>query len=82
MSDGAARWGDLAPRIMTAAIMLTVGVIEVWLGGWAFVLGVALLAAVMTWELARMLALAGHRLDVDSGWHALGRHQVPPRASG
>lgn len=56
MSEGAARWGDLAPRVVTAVILLTVAVIELWLGGWALVAGVALLAALMTWELARMLA--------------------------
>ncbi|WP_435168042.1 phosphatidate cytidylyltransferase [Falsirhodobacter sp. 1013] len=48
------RWGDLPKRMASAAIMLSVGVVEIWLGGTTFSLLVVLLTGLMTWELARM----------------------------
>ncbi|MGP3696368.1 phosphatidate cytidylyltransferase [Rhodobacter sp. NSM] len=52
------RWGDLRRRMISAAIMLSVGAIEVWLGGVPFALLVILLTGLMLWELARMTAPA------------------------
>ena len=54
MSD-AARWSDLAPRLISAAVMLVLGAVGVWLGGAAFSLGVCALGGLMIWELARMI---------------------------
>ncbi|QUS35450.1 phosphatidate cytidylyltransferase [Falsirhodobacter algicola] len=48
------RWGDLPKRMLSAAIMLLVGVVEVWMGGVTFAWLVILLTGLMTWELARM----------------------------
>ncbi|MWP36625.1 phosphatidate cytidylyltransferase [Rhodobacter sphaeroides] len=50
------RWGDLRRRMISAAIMLSVGAIEVWLGGVPFALLVIALTGLMLWELARMTA--------------------------
>ena len=50
-----ARWNDLAPRVISAAVMLLLGAVAVGLGGAVFAIGVSLLAGLMTWELARMI---------------------------
>ncbi|MCE6953190.1 phosphatidate cytidylyltransferase [Cereibacter sphaeroides] len=52
------RWGDLRRRMISAAIMLAVGGVEVWLGGVPFALMVIALTGLMMWELARMTAPA------------------------
>lgn len=54
--SGAARWTDLAPRLASAAVMVVIGVAELWLGGVFFAAGVWLLGGVMLWELSRMIA--------------------------
>jgi phosphatidate cytidylyltransferase len=51
-----AKWADLAPRVMTAAVLLAIGLAEVWAGGWMFALGILALCGLMIWELSRMLA--------------------------
>ena len=51
-----AKWADLAPRVMTAAVLLAIGLAEVWAGGWVFALGILALCGLMIWELSRMLA--------------------------
>lgn len=53
--SGAARWNDLAPRLISAAVMLIFGAMGVWLGGAVFSLGVCALGGLMIWELARMV---------------------------
>ena len=54
MTLKSAQWGDLKPRVLSAAVMLAVGAIEIWLGGWWFLILITLLTAVMIWELARL----------------------------
>lgn len=54
MSGGA--WGDLGPRLASAAIMAVVGIGAVWAGGVVFLALVAGVCGLMVWELARMLA--------------------------
>lgn len=51
-----ADWGDLRPRVLSAAVMLGIGGVEVWLGGAPFALLVVALTGGMMWELARMTA--------------------------
>ena len=51
----AARWDDLVPRFGVATVMAIITVAVMWVGGWAFRLLIALICAVMIWELARML---------------------------
>lgn len=52
----AGRWGDLAPRLGSAVVMVVLGAGAVWLGGVVFALLVALVCGAMVWELSRMLA--------------------------
>jgi len=52
------RWQDLATRLVSGAAMALVGVAMIALGGLAFRLLAALVAALIVWELARMLAPA------------------------
>lgn len=81
MSQTAAtRWADLRPRLISAAVLLVIGAVEVWLGGWPFLLFIMVLVGAMIWELARLsrpespkLALAigllaALLLFADEGW--------------
>ncbi len=54
-ASGGGRWGDLAPRIGSAIVMLALGAGALWLGGLVFALTIAALAGLMVWELVRML---------------------------
>ena len=60
----AGRWADLRTRILSAIVMLTVGAVEIWLGGTAFAALVIGLTAVMVWELAVMTAPSRQRTPV------------------
>ena len=53
MSDST-QWADLAPRIVSAVLMIVVGVSAVYLGGWPYRGLVWGLCGLMMWELARM----------------------------
>jgi phosphatidate cytidylyltransferase len=46
------RWSDLRPRVISAAVMVAVGSVDVWLGGWPLLISIAVLMGVMIWELA------------------------------
>ena len=48
------RWSDLRPRVISAAVMIAVGTVDVWLGGWPLLISIAVLIGVMIWELARL----------------------------
>lgn len=52
------RWGDLRKRALSAAVMVAVGAVELWLGGPSFRVMVVALAGLMIWELAVMTAPA------------------------
>lgn len=58
MTGAAGRWSDLRTRMTSAAVMLGVGALEIWLGGPSFVVLVVLLSAVMIWELSMLTAPA------------------------
>ncbi len=75
------RWVDLRPRLMSAAVMLAVGAVEIWLGGWPFLVLVGALISLMIWELAAMTGrpqggpvavaialLAAVAIGLDEGW--------------
>tara|TARA_R110002049_G_scaffold10127_1_gene50084 strand:- start:38348 stop:39139 length:792 start_codon:yes stop_codon:yes gene_type:complete len=49
------QWSDLRARMLSAAAMVVVGVLGIWLGGHVFHLLVALICGVMVWELVAML---------------------------
>ena len=57
----AGRWADLKTRVLSAIAMVAVGVVEIWLGGWAFAALIILLTGVMIWELASMTAPSRRR---------------------
>ncbi len=46
------RWSDLRPRVISAAVMVTIGAVDVWLGGWPLLISIAIMIGVMIWELA------------------------------
>lgn len=50
------RWGDLRTRVLSAIVMLVLGIGGIWLGGVAFGALVVVLSALMIWELAVMTA--------------------------
>jgi phosphatidate cytidylyltransferase len=50
------RWADLNVRLASAAVMIALGVIEVYLGGLPFLIGVLLLVAAMIWEVGELTA--------------------------
>lgn len=52
-------FSDLGTRLVTGALLATVGLAAVWLGGWWFTLLVVLLVATLVWELVRMLGGGG-----------------------
>lgn len=53
MSD-AGKWADLAPRVISALVMLVVAGTAIWLGGVWLLLLLALASAAMAWECARL----------------------------
>ena len=47
-------WSDLAPRVMSGVALAAVGAVDLWLGGWPFIVTVAALCGLMSWEGGRM----------------------------
>jgi phosphatidate cytidylyltransferase len=56
---GGPGWSDLPKRLISAALMLLIGGVEIWLGGAPFAALVLLLSSVMMWELATITARGG-----------------------
>ncbi len=50
------RWHDLRTRALSAAVLVAVGGVEIWLGGMTFMLLAVAVSALMLWELARITA--------------------------
>lgn len=83
MIGKAGRWVDLKPRLISAAVMMAVGAVEIWLGGLSFLLLITVLTAIMIWELARITApddqrmalilgvFAAMMLIFDEGWPSI-----------
>ena len=57
----AGRFQDLAPRLLTAVILLIVGGVAIWIGGVVFTLLIAAITGIMLWELATMLRVGPKR---------------------
>ncbi|MFT4959932.1 MAG: phosphatidate cytidylyltransferase [Paracoccaceae bacterium] len=53
--SGPGRWSDLLPRILSAVVMVLVGLGAVVQGGLVFTALISLACGIMVWELARML---------------------------
>ncbi len=62
--SGTGRWGDLAPRILSAIVMLAAGGGAVWAGGAVFALLAVACCGLMMWELARMTKGQGYDASV------------------
>jgi len=50
----AARWADLKVRVASAAVLITLGLVEIYLGGGFFRVALVAMVALMVWELARL----------------------------
>ncbi len=61
MTDASGRWDDLATRMGTSAVIAAVGLLIVRVGGIAFLVMVALVCALLIWELVQILK-AGSRM--------------------
>lgn len=66
-SSDPGRWSDLAARVASGAVMVVVGFAAVWIGGVVFNAFVAILCAVMVWELARMLTPENRQIALQLG---------------
>ncbi|ABV93238.1 phosphatidate cytidylyltransferase [Dinoroseobacter shibae DFL 12 = DSM 16493] len=51
-----ASFEDLLPRLASAVVMVLVGVVAIWYGGYLFLFLLAAVVGAMVWELARMVA--------------------------
>lgn len=58
-APGARRFADLGPRIASALVLAAIALLDVWLGGGWLVALAAIAAALMLWELHRMVTRAG-----------------------
>jgi len=83
------RWGDLRKRVISAVVLLSLGAVEVWLGGIPFLLLVTLITTLMIWELGNMTlppglwpvvaaGLAALALLADEGWPSIPAWTVFP----
>lgn len=52
------KWMDLGPRLMSALVMIVVGVGAIWIGGSLYLVLIAAVTGLMVWELFSMLAPA------------------------
>lgn len=59
MSGTAPRWSDLAPRLISAVVLIVLCAFELWLGGIYFQILIGVICGLGIWELARM-AERGH----------------------
>lgn len=80
MSDG--RWSDLSARVLSAAVLVVIGSVEVWLGGLWFEAFIAIACGLMTWELVRMIdpekVGVSVQLGILTGAAVLISYHVPP----
>lgn len=54
-----ANWADLRPRVLSALVMIAVGVGAIWAGGLVFQALIVVVCGLMGWELARMTGTTG-----------------------
>lgn len=57
------KWQDLLPRVVSAVVLIAVGAVEIWFGGWLFLLTVCAVCGIMVWETARMFDAERPRMD-------------------
>ncbi len=56
MTGPSGRFADLAPRMLSGAVMAGLGLAALWAGGWWFLALVVAVVGAMVWELATMLS--------------------------
>lgn len=81
---GSGRWGDLRVRMISAALMASVGAVEIWLGGPTFLVLVLVVTGTMIWELAKLSAPEAPRMALAlgaSGALVVGLAETFPSAS-
>ncbi len=61
--NASSQWQDLMPRILSAVVMMAVGAVAIWFGGWLFRLTVCAVGGLMVWEAARMFNASRPRAD-------------------
>ncbi|MCC6304501.1 MAG: phosphatidate cytidylyltransferase [Rhodobacteraceae bacterium] len=54
MAPAPGRFADLGPRVLSGLALAAIGFLALWLGGVAFLVLVALVVGLMTWEIARL----------------------------
>ena len=57
----AGQFGDLLPRLATAVVLVVVGGVSIWMGGYWFVALIAVVIGVMIWELVTMAKAGAKR---------------------
>ncbi|EBA08880.1 phosphatidate cytidylyltransferase [Sagittula stellata] len=76
------RWDDLKVRLASAVVMIAVGVIGVWAGGWVFHMLIAVASGVMVWELVCLLdtgrTKSQYVLGAATFFVALAANMIPP----
>lgn len=55
MAASSGKWDDLIVRLVSAVVMVGVGLVAIWFGGWVFAGLVALIGGAMIWELVRLI---------------------------
>ncbi|MEL7011666.1 MAG: phosphatidate cytidylyltransferase [Pseudomonadota bacterium] len=58
-----ANWHDLLPRVASAIVLIAAGAIEIYFGGWLFLITVCAVCGVMVWEAGRMFGAPRPRAD-------------------
>lgn len=56
-------WQDLMPRIASAVVLIVVGAVEIYVGGWLFLITLSAVCGVMIWEAANMFGAPRPRAD-------------------
>ncbi|MGC1498018.1 MAG: phosphatidate cytidylyltransferase [Sulfitobacter sp.] len=67
MSKSPEQWSDLTARMGSAAAMVLIGLIGIWLGGHVFHALVALICGLMVWELVGMLRPGARHVQLQLG---------------
>ncbi len=67
MTENSERWSDLAARLGSAAAMVVIGLVGIFLGGHIFHVMVAVICGLMAWELVGMLDPETSRLKTPMG---------------
>ncbi len=55
MTSSGGQWTDLSRRLISGGVAAVIGLTLMWLGGWYFLLLVAVVAGLIVWELTRMV---------------------------